>query len=333
MISVEKISQDVAEDLCRKITLDLPEYFGLPDINEHYAMGIRSRTNFAAKKEDTYLGLISIDFVYANNANIYWVGVFRDFQKQGIGHKLIEAAYKFSKENCATTLTVETLAPFESDENYLKTYHFYQSVGFLPLFNLKPQGYEWNMVYMIKPLEIECGFSAKPNISIRPFRASDIPIIVDAFQKANWPKPPSLFEQYLSEQVIDARLVWVAYLDNQFAAYVTLKWQSAYEAFVTACIPEIIDLNVLPPFRKHGVGSMLLDIAEKEAAAKCNIVGLGVGLYGGPDGGYGAAQRLYVKRGYIPDSKGVTYNYKSAEPGASYPLDDDLILWFTKKLK
>jgi hypothetical protein len=50
------------------------------------------------------------------------------------------------------TISVETLSPLESDENYLKTYNFYESLGFFPLFNLKPVGYEWNMVYMIKIL-------------------------------------------------------------------------------------------------------------------------------------------------------------------------------------
>lgn len=78
---------------------------------------------------------------------------------------------------------------------------------------------------------------------------------------------------------------------------------------------------------------MLLDIAEKEAATRSDVVGIGVGLYAGVEGGYGAAQRLYVKRGYIPDGKGVTYQYKPTIPGNSYPLDDDLVLWFTKKLR
>ncbi|HCE6154635.1 TPA: N-acetyltransferase, partial [Legionella pneumophila] len=64
-----------------------------------------------------------------------------------------------------------------------------------------------------------------------------------------------------------------------------------------------------------------------------DVVGIGVGLYGGHDGGYGQAQRLYVNRGYIPDGLGVTYGYKPTVPGQTYPLDDDLILWFTKKLR
>jgi hypothetical protein len=63
-----------------------------------------------------------------------------------------------------------------------------------------------------------------------------------------------------------------------------------------------------------GVGSLLLDCAEKEALTKSQIIGIGVGLYAGADGGYGPAQRLYVKRGYIPDGQGVTYTDQSTIP-------------------
>ncbi|HFD7913012.1 TPA: GNAT family N-acetyltransferase [Legionella pneumophila] len=93
-----------------------------------------------------------------------------------------------------------------------------------------------------------------------------------------------------------------------------------------------MDLNVLPAFRKLGIGSALLTAAEEKASSQHEYIGIGVGLYGGSDGGYGQAQRLYVNRGYIPDGLGVTYNYKPTVPGQSYPLDDDLILWFTKRL-
>ncbi len=80
------------------------------------------------------------------------------------------------------------------------------------------------------------------------------------------------------------------------------------------------------------IGSLLLDTAEKEVAIKSQIIGIRVGLYTGEDGGYGAAQRLYVKLGYISDGKGIIYNYEPTIPDNSYTLDDDLVLWFTKKL-
>ena len=154
----------------------------------------------------------------------------------------------------------------------------------------------------------------------------------EAFSQIGWNKSVSLFEEYLKEAEKAERLVWIGSVDDQFAGYVTLKWSSSYSSFKEQNIPEIMDLNVLPSFRKIGIGSLLLDTAEKEAGTRSEVVGIGVGLYAGEDGGYGAAQRLYVKRGYIPDGKGVTYNYQPTIPGNSYPLDDDLVLWFTRRL-
>ncbi|CEK10757.1 GNAT family N-acetyltransferase [Legionella hackeliae] len=170
-------------------------------------------------------------------------------------------------------------------------------------------------------------------ISIKTLDLSDIPVIVDAFKKINWQKPASLFNSYYQEQRKSERIIWLAYLGGQFAGYITLKWVSQYDPFAKLNIPEIMDLNVLPNFRKFGIGSTLLQIAEEKAIIRGNIVGIGVGLYGGADGGYGPAHRLYVKKGYIPDGLGVTYNYQLAVPGQAYSLDDDLILWLTKNLK
>lgn len=149
---IENVSLELAEVLCRKITADLPEYFGLAEVNEHYFVGVRSCQNLAVQIKGEYVGLISIDFPYPNNSNIYWMGVLRSWQSQGIGGKLLEAAAVMSKQKGASSMTVETLAPSEEEANYLKTYKFYEANGFAPLINLKPQGYEWNMVYMLKLL-------------------------------------------------------------------------------------------------------------------------------------------------------------------------------------
>jgi SAM-dependent methyltransferase/GNAT superfamily N-acetyltransferase len=151
-INIEIIPQVTAEILCRQITACLPEYFGLPDANEYYATGVHSKQNFAAKIGNDYVGLIAIDFPYPNNCNIYWIAVLPLYHRKGIGRKLIEVACKFARESGAHTITVETLAPFEADARYLKTYNFYLACSFAPLFNLKPHGYAWNMVYMVHML-------------------------------------------------------------------------------------------------------------------------------------------------------------------------------------
>lgn len=152
--SIEQISADDAEVLCRQITADLPEYFGLPECNEQYIQGIRSHINFAAKINGAATGLLSLEFPYPTNSNIYWMAVLRHWQGKGIGQRLLDAAAQYTKLEGAFTMTVETLAPSEVDENYLKTYQFYEKQGFSPLFNLKPADYVWNMVYMAKNLNV-----------------------------------------------------------------------------------------------------------------------------------------------------------------------------------
>ena len=165
-------------------------------------------------------------------------------------------------------------------------------------------------------------------INIRAINASDIPMIVREFECFQWPKPASTFETYCKEQSQQERLTWLAFYQDDFAGYVTLKWTSLYQPFERANIPEIMDLNVLPPYQKKGIGSTLLDLAEHTARKKGPVIGIGVGLYAG----YGNAQKLYIARGYHPDGLGVTHDYNPVEPGKMVCLDDDLVLWFTKQI-
>ncbi len=140
-------------------------------------------------------------------------------------------------------------------------------------------------------------------IQIRLLEESDPPSIAAAFKIMGWNKPETQYRRYLHEQVAGTRTCFVAIVDGQFAGYVTVNWRPAYAGFADLNIPEIQDLNVLTTYRRKGIASRLLDRAEGEAARRSGVVGIGVGLHPG----YNAAQRLYVKRGYIPDARGITY--------------------------
>ena len=82
-------------------------------------------------------------------------------------------------------------------------------------------------------------------------------------------------------------------------------------------------------YRRHGIGSRLMDAAEQIASNYADTVYLGVGLHSG----YGSAQRMYVRRGYLPDGSGVWFQDRVCEPYASCCNDDDLNLYFSKKLR
>ena len=67
---------------------------------------------------------------------------------------------------------------------------------------------------------------------------------------------------------------------------------------------------------------------HKLAKAISEVITLGVGLHKG----YGPAQRIYVKRGYIPDGTGVWYQNKNIDNNEPCFNDDDLALYLSKKL-
>lgn len=71
-----------------------------------------------------------------------------------------------------------------------------------------------------------------------------------------------------------------------------------------------------------------MDAAEALIATRGRTAGIGVGLY--PD--YGPAQRLYVRRGYLPDGRGIAWNGLTVTPMQEVMVDDDLALYFTREL-
>lgn len=148
--AIELISPGLAEKICRDITADLPEYFGIPEANERYAKGVLKRTSFATSHLNEYVGLITLEFPFPNNANIYWMATKNAFQGKGIGSYLLKHAENYCLQKGSLSLTVETLSPKQKDENYLKSYQFYQKMGFKPLFELNTYGPDFLMIYLQK---------------------------------------------------------------------------------------------------------------------------------------------------------------------------------------
>lgn len=167
------------------------------------------------------------------------------------------------------------------------------------------------------------------DIVVRPFVAADAPVIAAAFTALGWHKPLSQYEAYLRQQDAGTRAVLVATMGGTFAGYLTVVWAPEYEPFRDAGIPEAQDLNVLPDFRRVRVASKLMDEAERLIGERSAVAGIGVGM----DPSYGNAQRMYVRRGYIPDGLGLTTNHRHVQWGETVTVDDDLVLYFTRRLR
>jgi GNAT superfamily N-acetyltransferase len=137
------------------------------------------------------------------------------------------------------------------------------------------------------------------------------------------------FERCLAEQKDNKRIIYIATQVGRAVAYVQLVWTPSYATFKRLGIPEIQDLNVIPEARSNGIGSLLVDKCEAMAReANRTEMGISVGL----NQSYGPAQRLYVKKGYVPDGAGICCDDVPVRPGElrmtiwNHPLSFDSLL-------
>ncbi|MDF3022876.1 MAG: acetyltransferase, family [Alphaproteobacteria bacterium] len=134
---------------------------------------------------------------------------------------------------------------------------------------------------------------------------------------------------YFARSLREGRTVLLAEQAGAAVGYVQVNWKPNYVPFRRLNIPEIQDLNVVPAARQQGIGDAMVAACENLAREKGHEdMGISVGLYAG----YGAAQRLYVRRGYVPDGAGISYDDMPVTAGEMRAVDDLLTLKLVKSL-
>ena len=167
------------------------------------------------------------------------------------------------------------------------------------------------------------------NIELRIATVDDIPKLWELALGMGLAKTDGYFDRSLEYQEQGSRIVFIAALDGHDVGYCMLAWEPKYAFFRKMDIPEIQDLNVLPDYRRRGVGGFMISHCENLARdSGKEFMGIGVGM----DVSYGPAQQLYVRRGYVPDGNGLTYDRKTIAKGAFHPIDDDMSLMLMKIL-
>ena len=168
----------------------------------------------------------------------------------------------------------------------------------------------------------------KGNAIIRKMIESDIQHLSQGFINQGWPGREEILARYFLEQECGEREVLVAEIDGVVAGYITIL-PSAKQGPLAEIHPELSDFNVFEPFQNQGIGNLLMEEAENQVKLISDKVTLGVGLHSG----YGPAQRLYIKRGYIPDGSGVWYRNQPLEMNDTIQNNDDLVLYLSKKFE
>ena len=168
----------------------------------------------------------------------------------------------------------------------------------------------------------------KTTCSIRKMQESDIKDLSRGFISQGWSGREEILARYFLEQECGEREVLVAEVEGALAGYITIL-PCAKQGPFAEIYPELSDFNVFEPFQNQGIGNLLLEEAEKRVKLVSDKVTLGVGLHSG----YGPAQRLYIKRGYIPDGTGVWYRNQPLEMNVTIQNNDDLVLYLSKEFE
>lgn len=164
-------------------------------------------------------------------------------------------------------------------------------------------------------------------ITVRDLEERDPEIFAAAEREQGWQEDGSKLRKRLSDAASGRAVCLAADFCGEPAGYVCVYPKYEHGAFAGR-MPMIVNFAVLVKFRRRGVGGKLMDVAEDIAGQFADEVGLGVGLHPG----YGSAQRLYAKRGYVPDGSGVWYRDKVCGEYENCCNDDDLVIYLSKKL-
>ncbi|WP_322174600.1 GNAT family N-acetyltransferase [Acutalibacter caecimuris] len=165
-------------------------------------------------------------------------------------------------------------------------------------------------------------------LMVRPMEYPDVGALARSEREQGWSGSEEKLQSRWADLQAGKAVGFVAEYAGGPAGYIFVYPEGLGGPFGGRGIPEIVDFNVLVKYRRRGIGTALMDAAEETAAGYGDSVYLAVGLHSG----YGSAQRMYVKRGYVPDGSGVWYGEAVCPAYGPCRNDDDLVLHFLKRL-
>jgi ribosomal protein S18 acetylase RimI-like enzyme len=120
-------------EIAADILHDLPDWFGIPESTQRYITQSMDMPFFAALEAAKPVGFVAIREINPYTAEIYVMGVLKEYHRHGAGRALVNEVLKQVKEKGFEFLMVKTLDGSDPDVNYSRTREFYQAVGFKPL--------------------------------------------------------------------------------------------------------------------------------------------------------------------------------------------------------
>ncbi|MEF9892860.1 MAG: GNAT family N-acetyltransferase [Anaerorhabdus sp.] len=129
---IEIKNEDQKERITRSILDQLPDWFGIQEAIDEYAIDSRQYPFWIASENEKTVGFISLKETSPYTCEIYVIGVLPDYHGRKIGTQLFEAFKSYAKEKNYSFIQVKTVKQ-GIYSYYDKTNQFYQHLGFKEL--------------------------------------------------------------------------------------------------------------------------------------------------------------------------------------------------------
>ena len=127
----------------RLILEALPEWFGIPEATEGYISESNGKIFFCAYDADKPVGFLYLKETGTATAELYVMGVLKEYHRQGIGRELVYNAKRAASEAGYSFMQVKTVQMGKYEE-YDRTNRFYLSLGFQEFEVFPTLWDEWN---------------------------------------------------------------------------------------------------------------------------------------------------------------------------------------------
>ena len=107
----------------------LPEWFDADARGRSIPTDLRHQEGFVALSDGEIVGFITLFFA-EGRLNMGWLGVRPDYQRKGIGSRLLASAEEFGRQHAVTEIATHTLGDGVDYRPYEGTRQFYFSRGF-----------------------------------------------------------------------------------------------------------------------------------------------------------------------------------------------------------
>jgi N-acetylglutamate synthase-like GNAT family acetyltransferase len=138
---------------CDAIIATLPKFFGHEGGRQDCAHAVRTQRGWVAEDDGDVIGFLTVESSTEETLEITWMAVRNDRRRAGVGRRLVEALVRESKRPILV-LTAGPSSPepdADPDDNYEGTRAFYRKMGFIPVKELTPAGWDQSALLLVRP--------------------------------------------------------------------------------------------------------------------------------------------------------------------------------------